>query len=103
VPATVRPDLPADVEHAIEALGNRVRVAMLRSLLIDGPATGTQLAERLNVGRSVLQKHLVGLEQLEAIGKAPRQVDSDRRAHVFHAKRDRIESLVAAYTRAFRA
>jgi predicted transcriptional regulator len=75
---------------------------MLRSLLSDGPATGTQLAERLNVGRSVLQKHLVGLERLEAIVREPRTAHSDRRAYVFHADRDRIEALVAAFGTALR-
>jgi DNA-binding transcriptional ArsR family regulator len=94
VPATVRPDLPVDVEKAIDALGNRVRVAVLRSLLRDGPATRSQLAERLRVSKSLLQSHLAKLEDLGVIVRHAPGADSDHRARIFTAEPKRIQRLL---------
>jgi DNA-binding transcriptional ArsR family regulator len=96
VPATVRPDLPVEVERAIDALGNRVRVAVLRSLLRDGAASGTQLSERLNVGRSLAQSHLRQLEELGVVVREPLAVNADHRSRIFRADPDRVQALLAA-------
>jgi DNA-binding HxlR family transcriptional regulator len=71
MPRTVHPDLPDDTERAIDILGNRVRVAVIRSLLTAGPATRGTLAERLGVSASLLQKHLAALEELGAVQLTP--------------------------------
>jgi DNA-binding transcriptional ArsR family regulator len=102
VPAIVRPDLPADVEDAIDALGSRVRVAVLRSLLRDGPASRTQLAGRLEVGRPLLQSHLQRLEDLGVVVREPLDVQSDHRARVFRLDAERLHSLMAALSDSLR-
>ncbi len=71
MPRTVHPDLPDDTERAIDILGNRVRFAIVRSLLIDGPATRTGLSDRLGVSMSLLQKHLALLEEQGAVNLSP--------------------------------
>jgi predicted ArsR family transcriptional regulator len=102
VPGIVRPDLPVEVERAIDALGNRVRAALLRSLLHDGPATATELAARLGLGRPLVQRHLAALEQHEVVSREAHHAHSDHRAQVFRADRKRIEALVVALGATFR-
>jgi DNA-binding transcriptional ArsR family regulator len=102
VPGIVRPDLPADAEQAIEALGHRVRAAALRSLLLEGPATATALAKRVALGRPLIQRHLAALERLEVVAREPQHAHSDHRSQIFRANRERIEAMLAALGASFR-
>jgi DNA-binding HxlR family transcriptional regulator len=103
VPAVVRPDLPMNVERAIEALTSRVRVAVLRSLLRDGPASRTELAERLGVSRSLLQSHLRRLETFGLVAREPAGVHPDHRVRIFRADAARVRALVGALSDALRS
>ncbi|MEG9227257.1 ArsR/SmtB family transcription factor [Aeromicrobium sp. Sec7.5] len=75
----VRPEQPEGVDRAIDMVGNRVKVAAIRSLLVDGPATQTELAERLSVQRSLLRKHLPVLEELGVVWVHPPREETDAR------------------------
>jgi DNA-binding transcriptional ArsR family regulator len=96
VPALVRPSLPVDVERAIEALGSHVRVAALRSLVNDGPASRTELAARLDVSRSLLQAHLGRLEAFGLVTREPPGAHPDHRVRIFRADTVRIRELLSA-------
>lgn len=57
------PGMPQEVSTAIETIGNRARIEILRSLALHGPLTLTELADELEVGRSSTQRHLATLEE----------------------------------------
>ncbi|WP_402377980.1 ArsR/SmtB family transcription factor [Isoptericola rhizosphaerae] len=57
------PGMPEEVSTAIETIGNRARIEILRSLTLHGPLTLTELADDLGVGRSTTQRHLAALER----------------------------------------
>lgn len=59
-------DLPPDIEHATEAFGSQLRVAILRRLVRDGAQTPSALAVHLRVAsRTTL---LANLDALEHVG-----------------------------------
>lgn len=95
MPNLVRPEQPEGLGRAVDALGNRVKVAAIRSLLIDGPATQTELAERLSVTRSLLQKHLHVLEELGVLKVHPARQEPDTRRRQYTVVRDVLERLLA--------
>lgn len=95
MPSVARPDLPEGVGDAIDALGNRVKAAAIRSLLIDGQATQTQLAERLSVTRANLQRHLAVLEDLGVLLVHPPRAEPDTRRRHYTVDVDRLRQLYA--------
>jgi DNA-binding transcriptional ArsR family regulator len=96
VPATVRPDLPSDVERAIEAFGNRVRVAVVTSLRKHGPATRTELAARIDVSRSLLQVHMRRLVELDVLHPDPAGTQADHRRRIYRVDEAEVERLLRA-------
>ena len=96
VPATVRPDLPPLVEDAVDALGNRVRVAVIQSLTTDGPTTRAELARRLDLSASLLQGHLRRLEELGVAYVSPPRSEPGRLQRRYHVDAIRVEKLGVA-------
>lgn len=94
VPSVVRPELPEGVERAIDALGNRVKYAAIRSLVVDGPATQTELAERIAVKRALLRKHLVMLEGLGVLVVSPDRSQTDTRRRTFTVNRTELRAMM---------
>jgi ArsR family transcriptional regulator, cadmium/lead-responsive transcriptional repressor len=101
VPTPARTDLPPDVERAIDILGNRVRVAILRSLVLDGPASRSELSERLNLSASLLQAHLRRLTEFGAITQDPAGTRPDHRKRVYRANRNDVDQLLKALVSTF--
>lgn len=93
MPSVARPELPAGVGVAIDALGNRVKAAAIRSLLVDGRATQTELAARLSVTRSNLQLHLAVLEDLGVLLVHPPREEPDTRRRLYSVDVDRLRQL----------
>ena len=97
------PPCPQDVERAIDILGNRVRVAVLRSLVLDGPASRSELSQRLDLSTSLLQAHLRRLIEHGAVIQDPPGTRADHRMRVYRAnKRDidqLLQTLVATFQR----
>jgi DNA-binding transcriptional ArsR family regulator len=101
VPTPAHTDLPLDVERAIDILGNRVRVAILRSLVLDGPASRSELSERLNLSVSLLQAHLRRLVEFGAITQDPAGTRSDHRKRVYRAGKKDVDQLLKALVSSF--
>jgi DNA-binding transcriptional ArsR family regulator len=99
MPRTIHPDLPDDLDHAIEALGNRVRVAILQSLRKTGPATRKDLEVRLGVGSPSLQKHLAVLEELGLVSVDPPRSEGDVRRRLYVVDIASLESALKALNR----
>ncbi|MFD3743964.1 ArsR/SmtB family transcription factor [Nocardia sp. NPDC058633] len=55
----MRPELEATAERVFVALADPSRRAVLAALAADGPATATDLADRLPITRQAIAKHLV--------------------------------------------
>jgi DNA-binding transcriptional ArsR family regulator len=96
MPRVVRPLLAQQVEESIEAFGNRVRVAVLRSLELDGRATRGELAERLQVTSSILQKHLATLEEMGLVYLDPPRSEPERRPRWYIVDRKQVAALINA-------
>ena len=94
MPSVLRPDLPSGAERAVDALGNRVKLAAVRSLVLEGPTTAVELANRLAVSVPLLRKHLVVLEELEVVSVTPPRSEPDVRRRVWAANVDVVETLV---------
>jgi predicted ArsR family transcriptional regulator len=62
----------------VDVFGNRVRVAILRSLRKDGPASRAELAERLSLSSSLLQNHLGQLEKQGVLSTDPARSEPGR-------------------------
>ena len=101
MPQTVRPALPEETERAIEILGNRVRVAVLRSLLTVGPSTRGQLSDRLGVSMALLQKHLAALEKLGAVSLHPPRTEPGVRPRSYSADRANVLTIANALSKTF--
>ncbi|WP_446225289.1 ArsR/SmtB family transcription factor [Nocardia sp. IBHARD005] len=54
----MRPELEATAERVFVALADPSRRAVLATLAADGPATATDLADRLPITRQAIAKHL---------------------------------------------
>ncbi|MEV0247482.1 metalloregulator ArsR/SmtB family transcription factor [Nocardia sp. NPDC050712] len=54
----MRPELEATAERVFVALADPSRRAVLATLAADGPATATDLADRLPITRQAITKHL---------------------------------------------
>ena len=59
----MRPDVEAVAEQVFAALADPTRRAILAALASGGPATATDLADRLPVTRQAIAKHLVLLSE----------------------------------------
>jgi DNA-binding transcriptional ArsR family regulator len=71
MPKYARPPHSESVEAAIEAFGNRVRVAILASLQKEGPGTRGEIARRLDAVEVTVQMHLRALERLGLVTSDP--------------------------------
>lgn len=71
MPKYARPAHTESVEAAIEAFGNRVRVAILGALRQHGPATRGELAARIGSAEKTVQAHLRTLEGLGLVASDP--------------------------------
>jgi DNA-binding transcriptional ArsR family regulator len=57
------PDVEAIAEQVFAALADPTRRAILAALAADGPATATDLADRLPITRQAISKHLALLSE----------------------------------------
>ena len=71
MPKYARPAHSESVEAAIEAFGNRVRVAILGALRQHGRATRGELAARIGSAEKTVQTHLRTLEGLGLVSSDP--------------------------------
>ena len=101
------PDVEAIAEQVFTALADPTRRAILATLAAQGPATATDLADRLPITRQAIAKHLVlladaGLVTAEPgerrrvryrLHSAPVQVAQQFLAALAHDWDDRLEAL----------
>ncbi|HEX4528623.1 MAG TPA: metalloregulator ArsR/SmtB family transcription factor [Acidimicrobiia bacterium] len=101
------PDLEAIAEQVFGALADPTRRAILATLAAGGPATATDLADRLPITRQAIAKHLVlladvGLVTAEPgerrriryrLSSAPVQVAQQFLAALAHDWDDRLDAL----------
>ncbi|MGO3557555.1 ArsR/SmtB family transcription factor [Brevibacterium aurantiacum] len=71
MPKYARPAHTEQVEAAIEAFGNRVRVAIIGALRQHGAATRGELAARIGSAEKTVQTHLRTLEGLDLVSSDP--------------------------------
>lgn len=71
MPRYVRPAHDEDVEAAIEAFGNRARVAILSYVRLHGPCTRGDIAAALSIAPPTTSNHLAALETAGLIVSAP--------------------------------
>ena len=67
----MRPDIEAIAEQVFTALADPTRRAILATLASEGPATATDLADRLPVTRQAIAKHLVLLAEVGLVTAEP--------------------------------
>jgi DNA-binding transcriptional ArsR family regulator len=65
------PDLEAIAEHVFTALADPTRRAILATLAAYGPATATDLANRLPITRQAIAKHLTLLSDAALVTPEP--------------------------------
>jgi DNA-binding transcriptional ArsR family regulator len=65
------PDLEAIAEQVFAALADPTRRAILAALAADGPATATDLADRLPITRQAIAKHLALLAEAGLVTAEP--------------------------------
>jgi DNA-binding transcriptional ArsR family regulator len=101
------PDVEAIAEQVFTALADPTRRAILATLAAEGPATATDLADRLPITRQAIAKHLVlladaGLVTSEPgerrrvryrLRSAPLQAAQQFLAALAHDWDDRLEAL----------
>lgn len=95
MPTYVQPPLPEGVDVAIEAFGNRVRIAILAHLAtIQGGRTSGEIADALGLTLRPVQRHLWAMEELGLVivdqpggdrrGKRPRYEINVRRIRALY-------------------
>jgi DNA-binding transcriptional ArsR family regulator len=94
VPSRFQSELPDDLEAGLALFSSRLKIAALRSLLSDGPATGSALARRLRVGRSSLHHHLASLEELGVLVTDPPQSEPGPITRSYAVNEDRLRQLL---------
>jgi DNA-binding transcriptional ArsR family regulator len=101
------PDVEAIAEQVFTALADPTRRAILATLAAQGPATATDLADRLPISRQAIAKHLVLLTEAGLVTPepgerrriryrlhaAPVQVAQQFLAALAHHWDDRLEKL----------
>jgi DNA-binding transcriptional ArsR family regulator len=65
------PDIEAIAEQVFAALADPTRRAILAALASDGPATATDLADRLPITRQAIAKHLTLLAEAGLVTAEP--------------------------------
>jgi len=65
------PDVEAIAEQVFTALADPTRRAILAALAADGPATATDLADRLPITRQAIAKHLALLSEAGLVTAEP--------------------------------
>jgi DNA-binding transcriptional ArsR family regulator len=65
------PDVEAVAEQVFTALADPTRRAILAALATDGPATATDLADRLPITRQAIAKHLALLSEAGLVTAEP--------------------------------
>jgi len=65
------PDVEAIAEQVFTALADPTRRAILGALAADGPATATDLADRLPITRQAIAKHLALLSEAGLVTAEP--------------------------------
>ena len=72
MPAAVQPrGLPDDVSEAIELFGNRVRVKILQTLRVQGPATCAELCRAMGTSHPLTLEHLARLQAAQLVYPQP--------------------------------
>ncbi len=67
----MRPDIEAIAEQVFIALADPTRRSILAALAPHGPATATDLAERLPISRQAIAKHLALLAEVGLVTAEP--------------------------------
>ena len=89
--------MPEEVSVAIDALGNRARLEVLRALSRHGELTLTEVAESLGIDRSSARRHLVTLEELGLVhGDVPRDERWRRTTVRWRADAQAVEQAFSA-------
>ena len=101
MPKSVRPQLPDDLERAIDLLGSKVRAAALRSLLLAGPASQKDLAARIQVSDSLLRAHMPRLEEDGIVFTDPPRSESGYRSRLYCVKSDELQALLRTLVEGF--
>lgn len=70
------PEMLEELSSFFKMLGEPVRLRLLSSLCIQGEATVGELVERLNIGQSVVSKHMKLLHESGHVEKRSRRVGS---------------------------
>lgn len=93
VPAYVQPPIPKDVEMAIEAFGNRVRVAIMAHLATVPAATSREVADALGLDIRPAQRHLWALQRFGLV--VDDQPQGDRRGSIprYSLDHERVQTL----------
>lgn len=71
MPRYVRPPHDELVEAAIDAFGNRARVAILKHIRENGPCTRADIATALSITPPTVSNHLAALEETGLIETTP--------------------------------
>lgn len=81
-PTLMRPDIEAVAEQVFAALADPTRRAILAALASGGPATATDLADRLPISRQAIAKHLALLADVGLVTAEP----GERRRVRYHLR-----------------
>lgn len=95
MPRYVRPFAEEQVEAAINALSNRVRVAILGHLRTSGGASRSEIEAAIGVAKSTVNFHLAALLELGVISTTPPLSDLVRGQVVqYHIVERRLRELI---------
>lgn len=78
MPRYVRPSAEENVEAAIDALGNRVRVAIIGHLRASGGASRSEIERAIGVAKSTVNFHLAALLELGVLSATPALAETVR-------------------------
>lgn len=94
VPRLIEPPaMPEGVRRIIETIGNSARAELLHNLAA-GPATATDLATTLGVGRGTVHAHLGALEDVGLVtGDIPEGARHGRTVH-WHLNRSAVDAYL---------
>jgi DNA-binding transcriptional ArsR family regulator len=97
VPSRNPPELPAELGDAADALGSRLRLAVLRSLSEEGPATRAELARRLGLRYAAqLEKALSALEGVGILTVDPGREEPGRLKRTYTIDPRRFAAVAVA-------
>ncbi|MGE3192023.1 MAG: winged helix-turn-helix domain-containing protein [Microbacteriaceae bacterium] len=97
MPSRNPPELPKELGDAADALGSRLRVALLRSVAEEGPATRAELARRLGLKYAAqLEKALSALEGVGILTVDPGRDEPGRLKRTYAIDPARYAAVVVA-------